>query len=194
MRGGTHYSIISPAPCRCDGIGRRSGLKIHRWRHRAGSSPATGTSSSQATYRLRRAFSLHCKAHRALILLLLASKSQPLTLGCDLVFGADLNAAASILLRCSQIKAPAKAGAFIWGAAGSFQCSAEVNSACAKVFAQGENACTAHQRRPTMWGPTFSCNLHGCDGPQKFRMRQHSELFVFTPLWGTDPSRYAWPP
>ena len=31
------------APCRCDGIGRRSGLKIHRWRHRAGSSPATGT-------------------------------------------------------------------------------------------------------------------------------------------------------
>ena len=28
---------------RCDGIGRRSGLKIHRWRHRAGSSPATGT-------------------------------------------------------------------------------------------------------------------------------------------------------
>ena len=30
--------------CRCDGIGRRSGLKIHRWRHRAGSSPATGTS------------------------------------------------------------------------------------------------------------------------------------------------------
>ena len=32
--------------CRCDGIGRRSGLKIHRWRHRAGSSPATGTISS----------------------------------------------------------------------------------------------------------------------------------------------------
>ena len=29
--------------CRCVGIGRRSGLKIHRWRHRAGSSPATGT-------------------------------------------------------------------------------------------------------------------------------------------------------
>ena len=29
--------------CRCDGIGRRSGLKIHRQRWRAGSSPATGT-------------------------------------------------------------------------------------------------------------------------------------------------------
>ena len=28
---------------RCDGIGRRSGLKIHRWQQRAGSSPATGT-------------------------------------------------------------------------------------------------------------------------------------------------------
>ena len=36
------------------------------------------SSSSQATYRLRRAFSFHGKAHRALILLLLASKSQPL--------------------------------------------------------------------------------------------------------------------
>ena len=35
-------------------------------------------SSSQATYRLRRAFSFYCKAHRALILLLLASKPQPL--------------------------------------------------------------------------------------------------------------------
>ena len=29
--------------CRCDGIGRRSGLKIHRWRQRTGSSPVTGT-------------------------------------------------------------------------------------------------------------------------------------------------------
>ena len=31
--------------CRCDGIGRRSGLKIHRWRQRTGSSPVTGTKS-----------------------------------------------------------------------------------------------------------------------------------------------------
>ena len=36
------------------------------------------TSSSQATYRLRRAFSFHYKAHRALILLLLASNCDPL--------------------------------------------------------------------------------------------------------------------
>ena len=63
--------------CRCDGIGRRDGLKIRWWRHRVGSSPTTGTSSSQALYRLRRAFSFHCKAHRALILRLLASKPQP---------------------------------------------------------------------------------------------------------------------
>ena len=34
--------------CRCDGIGRRSGLKVHRWRHRAGSSPATGTNKSHS--------------------------------------------------------------------------------------------------------------------------------------------------
>ena len=33
--------------CRCVGIGRRSGLKIHRWQHRAGSSPATGTIKSK---------------------------------------------------------------------------------------------------------------------------------------------------
>ena len=43
-----------------------------------GSSPISSSSSSQATYRLRRAFSFHYKAHRALILLLLASKPNPL--------------------------------------------------------------------------------------------------------------------
>ena len=35
--------MIVEHSCRSDGIGRRSGLKIHRWRHRAGSSPASGT-------------------------------------------------------------------------------------------------------------------------------------------------------
>ena len=30
--------------CRNDGIGRRAGLKIQWWRHRAGSTPASGTS------------------------------------------------------------------------------------------------------------------------------------------------------
>ena len=70
--------MITPLICRCDGIGRRSGLKIHRWRQRTGSSPVTGTSSSQAPYRLRRVFSFYSKTHRALILLLLASKSNPL--------------------------------------------------------------------------------------------------------------------
>ena len=34
---------------RCDGIGRRSGLKIHRWRQRTGSSPVTGTTWSQSS-------------------------------------------------------------------------------------------------------------------------------------------------
>ena len=29
--------------CRCDGIGRRAGLKIQSWRQGAGSTPATGT-------------------------------------------------------------------------------------------------------------------------------------------------------
>ena len=34
--------------CRRDGIGRRTGLKIPRWRHRAGSTPAAGTTSEQS--------------------------------------------------------------------------------------------------------------------------------------------------
>ena len=37
------YNIFVALLCRCDGIGRRSGLKIHRWRQRTGSSPVTGT-------------------------------------------------------------------------------------------------------------------------------------------------------
>ena len=44
----------------------------------------------------------------ALILLLLLSKSQPLTLGCDLVLGANLAATSSIRFRCSKKEAPAK--------------------------------------------------------------------------------------
>lgn len=36
---------------------------------------------------------------------------------------------------------------FCLGAFGTFQCSAEINSACAKVFVPGENACTAQKRR-----------------------------------------------
>ena len=34
--------------CRCDGIGRRDGLKIRWWQHCAGSTPATGTKNLQA--------------------------------------------------------------------------------------------------------------------------------------------------
>ena len=45
------------------------------------------SASGQALYRLRRVFSFYSKTHRALILLLLASKSQPLALGCDLGLG-----------------------------------------------------------------------------------------------------------
>ncbi len=47
--------------CRCDGIGRRSGLKIHRWRQRTGSSPVTGTIKAKQ-YRCRRpeAYGINC--------------------------------------------------------------------------------------------------------------------------------------
>ena len=42
---------------------------------------------------------------------------------------------------------------FFFGIRKLFQCSPEVNSGCAKVFAPGENTCTAHPRRPALRGP-----------------------------------------
>ena len=59
----------------------------------------------------------------ALILLLLLSKSQPLTLGCDLVLGANLAAAASIL-----VWVPPPKGGFTLR---RLQCSGQVNCPCA---------------------------------------------------------------
>ena len=49
--------------CRCDGIGRRSGLKIHRWRQRTGSSPVTGTTSLRTSYRSQRLFYQKVTSH-----------------------------------------------------------------------------------------------------------------------------------
>ena len=135
--------------CRCDGIGRRSGLKIHRWRQRTGSSPVTGTNSSQAAYRLRRAFSFHCKAYRAL----LASKPNPLPLGFGLVLGTKLRAG-SDPVQCAKKQSSEGAAVFLFGFHSRwplhpsvFQCPGQMNCPSAKVFAAGENACTAHQRR-----------------------------------------------
>ena len=78
-REGFLYNVTCTG--RCDGIGRRSGLKIHRWRQRTGSSPVTGTTSEQTSYRLLRLF---YKSQSALILLLLLSKPNPLSLGFGL--------------------------------------------------------------------------------------------------------------
>ena len=76
--------------CRCDGIGRRSGLKIHRWRQRTGSSPVTGTTSEQALYRLLRLFLQKSeRAHAAAP----PFQIEPAALGFDLVLGASLEAA-----------------------------------------------------------------------------------------------------
>ena len=47
-----------------------------------------------------------------------------------------------------------------------FKCSGEMNSPCAKVFAAGENACTARTRRPAVRGPNqcphlfLQCTAH----------------------------------
>ena len=47
--------------------GRRDGLKIRWWRHRVGSSPTTGTTSSRTAYRSRRRFLFQSKRHLSLI-------------------------------------------------------------------------------------------------------------------------------
>ena len=64
--------------CRCVGIGRRSGLKIHRWQHRAGSSPATGTTSEQSPLCSDVFLCLWQKRRHPPAPLLLLSKSNPL--------------------------------------------------------------------------------------------------------------------
>ena len=63
-------------------------------------------SSSQATYRLRRAFSFYYKAHRALILLLLASKPNPLHWAS--VWGRRFAAVLSDLEKISILTVPSK--------------------------------------------------------------------------------------
>ena len=78
-------SALETYNCRCDEIGRRSGLKIHRWQHRAGSSPATGTTSPQASYRLRRLFIPRIKSHLALMPLRLLSAKGHARRACSLV-------------------------------------------------------------------------------------------------------------
>ena len=74
------------------------------------------------------------------MLLLLLSKSQPLTLGCDLVLGATLEAAASIL-----VWVPPPKGGFTLR---RLQCSAEVNSACAKGLPEVNRLYGAFAPRP----------------------------------------------
>ena len=50
--------------------------------------------------------------------------------------------------------------AFFYGIRGNLKCSAEVNSASAKIFAGGKNACTAQTRRPICDGaPCESARL-----------------------------------
>ena len=49
--------IVAGSICRCDGIGRRSGLKIHRQRWRTGSTPVTGTTNGAPALQVRFVFS-----------------------------------------------------------------------------------------------------------------------------------------
>ena len=75
--------------CRCDGIGRRDGLKIRWWRHRVGSSPTTGTTSEQSP--LCSDVLLFLRNKRTSSARSLAPPFQITTasLGCDLVLGAN---------------------------------------------------------------------------------------------------------
>ena len=63
---------------RCDGIGRRSGLKIHRWRQRTGSSPVTGTTWSQSSLCDHVFLCLQQKSRHPPAPLLLRSNCDPL--------------------------------------------------------------------------------------------------------------------
>ena len=99
---------------------------------------------------------------------------------------------------------------FFFGIRRLFQCSPEVNSGCAKVFASGENTCTAHLRRPALRGPmVWRCTCLGispfflipktarrfCAGPFPFQSVPlrgtpqffiiHSSLFIFRQYFRT---------
>lgn len=66
---GNYSPLIAPQPVK---------LKIHCQQWRAGSIPATGTTSSRTSYRSRRRFFVPNKRRRSLAPSLLLSKSQPL--------------------------------------------------------------------------------------------------------------------
>ena len=81
--------------------------------------------------------------------------------------------------------------AFFFGIRKLFQCSPEVNSGCAKVFASGENTCTAHLRRPALRGPmVWRCTCLGISPffliPKTARRRCAGPFpFQSVPLRGT---------
>ena len=93
------------------------------------------TTSEQASYRLLRLF---CKSQSALILLLLLSKSQPLTLGCDLGLGVNLKAVVLFGLRRDE----ARLAPFV-------HLTAEMNSAYGNSPLCSE--LTRQKPRPTVW-------------------------------------------
>ena len=55
-----------------------------------------------------------------------------------------------------------------------------MNCPCAKVFACGENACTAQKRRPTVWGRMSCCHLYCFDVPCRRGLRiVRDDVFFF---------------
>ena len=69
-----------------------------------------------------------------------------------------------------------------------------MNSACAKVLACGQNACTAQKRRPTLWGPVSSAGIYpaalwGCqfESDQVHQKERHAAGRVF--LFGVSPPK-----
>ena len=79
FRIGSHF-------CGCAGTGRLASLRCLCPYGRAGSTPASRTTSPRTTYRSRRLF---CKSHLSLILSRLLPKPDPLALGSGFVLGAD---------------------------------------------------------------------------------------------------------
>lgn len=79
---------------------------------------------------------------------------------------------------------------FLFGNCKVFHCSAEVNSACAKVFARGENACTAHQRHPDLRGPILCWHPCCLDATKIDKLRQRF-ADLFCPLFLLHATQWA---
>ena len=91
---------------------------------------------------------------------------------------------------------------YFYGNRENLKCSAEVNSACAKIFACGENACTAQKRRRPegrLGGfPTTVLSIQNIDFNRPFQKERFAFRMSFLefrpPLAASAPAALTFPP